>query len=289
VESRQAHIRDRGPAVTCAKLLAMFVRRYGQAGALVLVLHGGPAAVGDVAPIAQELSKFFRAVEPWQRGSGSVPLTVARHVADLHELATDLGGDSPLAIVGHSWGAMLALCYAAEYPSNAGPIVLVGCGTFDQAARNLMQATLVDRMDDDLREQLRRISSEFADPADRFIRAFKLTRHLFDFDPINPYPDKEESEPFDIKAHEETWNDMAALQADGIYPSAFGVIESPVLMLHGQFDPHPGNTIRDSLLPHLPQLEYHEWERCGHSPWTEKSARELFFSVICEWLANKTG
>ena len=98
----------------------MFVRRYGQSGPLVFVLHGGPAAVGDVAPIAKGLSGSFRVVEPWQRGSGSVPLTVARHVADLHELVAKLGGDTPLAIVGHSWGAMLALCYAAEYPREAG-------------------------------------------------------------------------------------------------------------------------------------------------------------------------
>jgi pimeloyl-ACP methyl ester carboxylesterase len=183
---------------------------------------------------------------------------------------------------------MLALCYAAEYPSHVGPIVLVGCGTFSQAARNRMQATIEDRMDDDLRDQLRRMSTEFADPADRFIRTFKLTRHLFDFDPINPYPDKGESEPFDLDAHEETWNDMAKLQAEGTYPRAFGVIESPVLMLHGHYDPHPGNMIRNSLLRHLPQLEYQEWERCGHSPWIEKSAREAFFTAICEWLTSKT-
>ena len=266
----------------------MFVRRYGQAGPLVLVLHGGPAAVGDVAPIAQGISKSFRAVEPWQRGSGSVPLTVARHVADLHALATELGGDSPLAIVGHSWGAMLALCYAAEYPSKTGPLVLVGCGTFDPAARNRMLATIEDRMDDSLRDQLDRTSTEVADPADRFMRTFKLTRHLFDFDPINPYAEKEESEPFDLEAYQQTWNDMAKLQADGTYPRAFGVIKSPVLMLHGQYDPHPGTLIRDSLLRHLPQLEYHEWERCGHSPWIEKFAREAFFSVICEWLTDRT-
>ena len=252
------------------------------------MLHGGPAAVGDVAPIARGISKSFRAVEPWQRGSGSVPLTVARHVADLHELATELGGDSPVAIVGHSWGAMLALCYAAEHPSKTGPLVLVGCGTFDPAARNRMLATIEDRMDDGLRDQLHRMSTELADPADRFMRTFKLTRHLFDFDPINPYAVKEESEPFDLEAYQQTWNDMARLQADGTYPRAFGVIRSPVLMLHGQYDPHPGTLIRDSLLRHLPQLEYHEWERCGHSPWIEKFARDAFFSAIFEWLTDRT-
>ncbi len=265
----------------------MFVRRYGQSGPRVFALHGGPAAVGDVAPIAQGLSESFRVIEPWQRGSGSVPLTVARHVADLHELVTEVGGDAPLAIVGHSWGAMLALCYAAEYPLEVGPIVLVGCGTFDEAARNQMQATIESRMDDDLRGKLRSMSAASTDPADRFMQSFRMTRHVFDFDPVNSYPDKEEYEPFDTVAHEETWNDMARLQSAGIYPRAFEAIESPVLMLHGAYDPHPGNMIRDSLAPYLPQLEYHEWQRCGHSPWIEKSARDAFFSTVFEWLASK--
>ncbi len=263
----------------------MYARHYGESGPLVLVLHGGPAAVGDVAPLAKGLAESFRAVEPWQRGSGGVPLTVARHVADLHELATDLGGDTPVAIVGHSWGAMLALCYAAEHPRNAGPIALVGCGTFDRAGRNQMQATIDDRMDDDLRARIRRVSTHSTDPADQFMQTFKLARHIYDFDPIEPYADKEECEPFDLRAYDETWSDMQRLQKDGTYPGAFAAIESPVLMLHGRYDPHPGEVIRDSLLPYLPQLEYREFERCGHSPWIEKSAREMFFAAINEWLS----
>ncbi len=151
-----------------------------------------------------------------------------------------------------------------------------------------MQATIEDRMDDDLRERIRRVSIDATDPADEFIQTFKLTRHIYDYDPIKPYADKEEFEPFDLKAHYETWRDMQRLQDDGTYPDAFAAIESPVLMLHGQYDPHPGKMIRDSLLPYLPQLEYHEYECCGHSPWIEKSAREAFFSGICEWLERKS-
>ena len=193
-----------------------------------------------------------------------------------------------MAIVGHSWGAMLALCYAAAHPGKAGPIGLVGCGTFDQAGRNQLEATIAERLDDDLRDRIRRVSTEAADPADKFIKTFKLTRHVFDFDPIEPYVDKEEFEPFDLKAHDESWSDMRKLQDDGTYPGVFGAIESPVLMLHGQYDPHPGKMIRDSLLPHIPQLEYHEFERCGHSPWIERSARAVFFSAICEWLERNS-
>jgi pimeloyl-ACP methyl ester carboxylesterase len=81
-----------------------------------------------------------------QRGSGPEPLTVARHVADLQELVLSLPG--PPVILGHSWGAMLALAYAAAHPEHAGPLILVGCGTFDFAARDRMYEIRQERMDD---------------------------------------------------------------------------------------------------------------------------------------------
>jgi len=71
-----------------------------------------------------------------------------------------------------------------------------------------------------------------------------------------------------------------------VYPKAFSAISSPVLMLHGTYDPHPGRMILASLKPHIPQLEYCEWERCGHYPWREKAVRELFFSTLRDWLVK---
>jgi pimeloyl-ACP methyl ester carboxylesterase len=151
-----------------------------------------------------------------------------------------------------------------------------------------MQATIEERMGDGMRDRIRRVSAEATDPADQFIQTFKLTRQVFDYDPIVPYADKEEYEPFDLRAYDETWTDMRRLQDDGTYPRAFATIESPVLMIHGQYDPHPGEMIRDSLLPHIPRLEYRELDDCGHSPWIEKSARKLFFSSVCGWLEGQT-
>ena len=73
----------------------MRIRKYGSSPHSVVVLHGGPAALGDAAPIAQGLSNVFTAIEPWQRGSGERPLTVARHIEDLHALMMTLDSDSP--------------------------------------------------------------------------------------------------------------------------------------------------------------------------------------------------
>jgi pimeloyl-ACP methyl ester carboxylesterase len=79
---------------------------------------------------------------------------------------------------------------------------------------------------------------------------------------------------------------MLRLQAEGVYPAAFAAIRSPVLMLHGDADPHPGDMIRVSLAPYLPQLEYRRLERCGHYPWLERVAREEFRTTLHAWLAK---
>ena len=35
------------------------------------------------------------------------------------------------------------------------------------------------------------------------------------------------------------------------------------------------------------QLEFHQWERCGHTPWTERYVREEFFSILRAWLTRR--
>jgi pimeloyl-ACP methyl ester carboxylesterase len=217
-----------------------------------------------------------------QRGSGPEPLTVARHVADLQELVLSLPG--PPVILGHSWGAMLALAYAAAHPEHAGPLILVGCGTFDFAARDRMYETRQERMDDGMRARLQRLDVEFPDANARLSARGALMRTLESYELIRS---DLEGEEVDARANQETWEDMLQLQREGVYPSAFAAIRSPVLMLHGAVDAHPGLMIRASLEPYIPQLEYQEWDCCGHYPWLEKAVCEDFFSTVTGWIQQQ--
>ena len=210
----------------------------------VIVLHGGPGAQGSADALARGLaSRGLDVIAPAQRRSGDVPLTVARHIEDLRAL---VGGGE--ALVGASWGAMLALAFAAAHTELAGPIALVGCGTFDRVARARFQANLDAGMRYDVD----------ADPPDRT--------------------------PFDQRGNDETWSDMLRLQDAGVYPAAFAAITSPVMMLHGADDPHPGAMIRDGLARWIPRLEYREFARCGHEPWRERGARDEFFAALVDYL-----
>jgi pimeloyl-ACP methyl ester carboxylesterase len=258
-------------------------RTYGSSGPTVIVVHGGPGAPGSAAPLARGLAPWFRVLEPQQRGSAGPPLTVARHVADLHGLVESRCHGMRPALVGHSWGAMLALAYAAAHPGRPGPLVLIGCGTFDAAARERLRAVREERMDAVARRRLERLQDEHTEPDER-LRA--LGELILALDSYELDSDCREVERCDARAHLETWEDMLRLQEEGVYPAAFAAVDVPVLMIHGAHDPHPGRMIHAGLEAFMPRMEYYELQRCGHYPWLEKEAREAFFLVVRRWLTT---
>src|SRR5262245_21197735 len=98
------------------------VHEYGTGLDTIITVHGGPAAAGDLAPLAQTLGQHWRVLEPYQRGHGDRPLTVSTHVEDLDRLIRQRCARPPI-LVGHSWGAMLVLAYAAAHPTRPAALV----------------------------------------------------------------------------------------------------------------------------------------------------------------------
>jgi pimeloyl-ACP methyl ester carboxylesterase len=235
-----------------------------------------------MAPVARALSSRCRVLEPFQRGSGGdAPLTVAQHVADLAVVVRNLEPSSRPILVGSSWGAMLALAYGAVHPTTIGGLVLIGCGTFDKAARAALEDAVRQGIDPVAAAQWAALEARIKDPDTRLRARVELLLPLYCQDPVTL---DLEDEVLDARANEETWADMLRQQEAGVYPASFAAIRSPVLMLHGKQDPHPGQRIRESLTPYLPQLEYQEWDACGHYPWLERAVREEFFAVLTSWV-----
>jgi pimeloyl-ACP methyl ester carboxylesterase len=101
------------------------LRKYGKPPYTVAVVHGGPGARGEVAPVARELSSLVGILEPLQTAT-----TLEGQVSELH---TVLQGNAslPVTLVGHSWGAWLSFIAAARYPASVKKLVLIGSGPFE--------------------------------------------------------------------------------------------------------------------------------------------------------------
>jgi proline iminopeptidase len=101
-------------------------------GSAALVLHGGPGSGGSPALARGFDPQRYRVVAFDQRGAGrSTPRGETRHnrtellIADIEALRHHLGIERWL-VVGGSWGATLALAYAARHPEAVDGLLLRG-------------------------------------------------------------------------------------------------------------------------------------------------------------------
>ena len=102
----------------------------GGHGQPVVLCHGGPGLWDYLEDLADLLAGERTAVRYDQRGCGRSggldgPFTLERAVADLDQLRSTLGVER-WAVLGHSWGADLALRYAVAHPERATAVVYVG-------------------------------------------------------------------------------------------------------------------------------------------------------------------
>ena len=120
-------------------------------GPAVLWLSGGP---GDdhryLRPVAEPLLAHFRCILYDQRGTGGsrlgrldgTTLHVERFLADIEALRMHLG-QARLRLVGHSWGATLALLYGVHYPERVERLALLGLGPLSDELAAIAQANLL--------------------------------------------------------------------------------------------------------------------------------------------------
>ncbi len=110
--------------------------RGGPASPVVIVLHGGPGNDYRYLLDLASLADTYRVVFYDQRGAGLSPradaaeLTLDRMVNDLDAIGNLVSPGQPFAIVGHSWGAMLAAAYIGGHPDRVERAVFAEPGFF---------------------------------------------------------------------------------------------------------------------------------------------------------------
>lgn len=109
----------------------LFARAVGQ-GPPILVLHGGPEFDHNyLLPELDRLSASFRLVYYDQRGRGRSAdgvepgdVDIRSEVADLNAVREAFGLETT-AVLGHSWGCVLALEYAVRCPERVSQLILL--------------------------------------------------------------------------------------------------------------------------------------------------------------------
>ena len=113
----------------------------------MVVLHGGPSFdLNYLLPEMDRLADSFRLVYYSQRGRGlsadgvdPKDVTMDSEVEDLEMLRKRLNLDT-VALIGHSWGGFLAMCYAVGHPDRISHLILLNTAPASHADWQLLHA-----------------------------------------------------------------------------------------------------------------------------------------------------
>jgi pimeloyl-ACP methyl ester carboxylesterase len=256
------------------------LRRYGKAPFNVAVIHGGPGAAGEIAPVARELASNRGVLEPLQ--------TKASPEGQIEELRTVLeeNADLPVSLVGFSWGAWLSYMVAARHPSLVKKLILVASGPFEEKYVAGIEQTRLSRLTEEERTEVDSLFEVLEDPAaqdkgEAFARFGELFSRADTYDPID-----HESEGVDLDADifQSVWREAAELRRSGKLLELAKDIKCPVVAIHGDYDPHPAEGVQKPLSAVLTRFRFILLENCGHKPWIERQAKDRFYEILKEQL-----
>lgn len=255
-------------------------------GTPLIMCHGGPGVWDRFGGLAASLARHLRVVRWDQRGCGRSerrgPYSVARSVADLEAVRHCLGLDQ-VAVLGHSWGAQLALRYALEHPDRLTDLIYVsgtglGWDWIEPYQRNMTErlvrhrARIIDLRNRDRTESENRElailqwSTEFPVPADGMRHARRMATPWFGINyECNAVIDAE------LK---QTWHEPELV-------AACRNLTVPTLIIDGAADIRPRWAV-DSLADALPTVTRVVLPDVSHLPWLE--APDEFCSALLNYL-----
>lgn len=143
---------------------ALYYRDIGQ-GQPIIVLHGGPSFDHNyLLPDLDRLADVFRLIYYDQRGRGksawNIPpaaVSLQSEMDDLEALRAHLHLDRA-ALLGHSWGGLLALEYALRHPEHVSHLILLNTAPASYEDFQRFEQQLNVREPDDL-ERMRVLES----------------------------------------------------------------------------------------------------------------------------------
>jgi proline iminopeptidase len=239
------------------------------AGPPLVLCHGGPGLWDMFEGLAGSLADL-RTVWRWdQRGCGRSsaggPYTLDRSVADLDSVVAAAGGR--VALLGHSWGAQLALRYALDHPERVSRLVyLSGTGLSVDAWRPAFHAAFVRRLGP-AAAILRELDAAGSDREAAVLR--------WSADVVDPLRAREIAESMatpwfgvNTEANRGIGDDVTAHWDESAVEAACRELAVPTLILEGAEDVRPRWAV-DPLGAALPDVTRVTLPGVGHLPWLE--------------------
>jgi proline iminopeptidase len=271
--------------------VSLFVKVIGHGYPLVL-MHGGPGTDHNTMlsfrPCADRFTLVFydHRCNGRSEGADVSSMTWENLTADADALRQALGFDK-WAVLGHSFGGMVALEYALRYPQSLSHLLLLDtCGDTWWVRQNAPQILAKRGFRPAAVETARRFYTGQIEPEDHLLSSLKLARAFYHrLTPLVLARDmalglgvKSQPEAFLFAARHllKGWNVMDRL----------GEIKVPTLVLAGRDDFQFPPEHQAILADRLPNARLELIERAGHNAPTERSAEVI--QAVRDFMATVT-
>lgn len=242
-------------------------------GPTVVCCHGGPGLWDYLGTLAALIDDEFTVVRFDQRGcgrsTGGGPFTIEQAVDDMEQLRQALGCGR-WAVIGHSWGAELAVRYAARHPDRTAAIVYIAGVGAGNGFRDAFAAERDRRLGADY-QRWSQLRDRDRTPAEE--REWCLLQWRPDYSPgpdaarhaLELWQTRPPGAAVNTAANRQLWGDRAT---EDLLAAATRVT-CPVRMIFGADDPRPWSA-SEELLAVLPDASRTVFDGAGHAPWVER-------------------
>lgn len=257
----------------------------------VIILTGGPGnSYNQLEGLAETISTKFRSILLEQRGTGkSIPIPFDSTTVNINAVTKDIKTlmDSlelkKSIILGHSWGGMLAMNFAAEFPESVEHLILIAPGPHKDtkngfnvlfANREHTRSYAEEQRLKNLNDLIERNEADSLE----IIESKKLARRAYIF--ANPIPDS-----IFQQINAENNSKTASILLNDIYRN-YDVSES-LNKYKGQIDIISGRQdvvgfFSYELKQDIPKANIHWINKCGHFPMYEQPTEfyEILYKIL---------
>lgn len=247
-------------------------RTYGDPPYSIVLVHGGPGATGDLAPLARELAMRFGVLEPLQTAR-----SLKGQIKELYR-QIQVFTDGPVVLIGHSWGAWLVMLCAIRHPELARKLIFIGAPAFEEKYARKLMGSRLSRLGQREREEVAKLLEKAEKPGaslsleeqERVSYLFKKS-DCFDF-----MAEIDDPAVFDLEIFQSVWPEAHQLRKKGELLELAARIPCPVVAIHGEQDPHSPKGVAEPLRRAIRDFQMIQLPHCGHYPWLERRARAAF-------------